>query len=247
MTTSNPAPTIGPPAHPGPLSGVDVALIMVAGIGLLFGGSLVIGLRMELSLLTSLLLYTLNFVSLAGSVMVLGVLRRRVTWAELGLRGVHWAWFVAAVGVVVVFLPLRAAIGLAIVYLLHLPLESLQARAELLAADLSWLAFFSTLLMAGLLIPFAEELFFRGVLFGWLRRRYGLWAGIIASALIFAVAHADLAVGASNLILGFVLAWMYDRSRSLWTCVAVHAVNNAIAVILLFAALALQKLLPGLG
>jgi hypothetical protein len=122
-------------------------------------------------------------------------------------------------------------------------MENLQARADILASELSWAGFLSTLLMAGAMIPFAEELFFRGVLYGWLRRRFGMWIGIVASALVFAIAHGDIAIGISNLILGFVLAWIYERSQSLWVPVAVHAVNNSLAVALLYTVLALQPLL----
>ena len=99
--------------------------------------------------------------------------------------------------------------------------------------------------MAGMLVPFAEELFFRGVLYGWLRRRYTFWIAAAVSALVFAIAHADIAIGLSNLILGLVLAWVYERSQSLWVPVAVHAVNNSLAVGLLYAALALGQTFAG--
>ena len=227
----------------GALTGIDVILILVAGIGLLILGGLVISSLMKLSLLASLLLYAVNVIALIGSVYALGVLRRKVSWADLGVRPAPGVWLIAAVLVALFFIPVRAIVGLGVQLLLHLPMENLQARADILASDVSWVGFLSTLLMVGVLIPFSEELFFRGVLYGWLRRRYGLWIGVAVSALLFAIAHADIAVGVSNLILGLVLAWLYEHSQSLWVPVAVHAVNNSLAVVLLYAALALQPLL----
>jgi membrane protease YdiL (CAAX protease family) len=228
----------------GSLRAVDVILILATGIGLLILGSYLVGTQMELSLAASLLLYAVNVSALVGSVYALGVLRRKVSWAELGVRPAPWPWLAAAAGIALFFIPLRMMIGLGVLLLFRLPVENLQARADLLASELTWPGFLVTLLMAGGLIPFAEELFFRGVLFGWLRRRYGLWIGMATSAVIFALAHGDLAIGVSNLILGLVLAWVYDRSLSIWVPVAVHAVNNSLAVVLLYAVLVLNQFLP---
>lgn len=232
------------PPRLGRLTGIDVILILATGISLLILGALVIGSLMELSLIASLLLYTVNVLAFVGSVYALGVLRRKVTWAELGVRRAPWLWLAAAVAIALFFIPLRAGIGLGVQLLLHLPMDNLEARADILASELSWAGFLSTLLMAGGVIPFAEELFFRGVLYGWLRRRYGVWIGMAVSALVFAIAHADLAIGVSNLILGLVLAWVYERSQSLWVPVTVHAANNSLAVVLLYALLTLPQLLP---
>jgi membrane protease YdiL (CAAX protease family) len=238
--------TVLPEPEPrlGSLSAPDVIVILASGIGLLILGSYIVGSLMELSLLASLLLYAVNVIALIGSVYGLGVLRRKVSWAELGVRPAPRLWLLAAVVIALFFIPVRVVVGLSIQLLLHLPMENLQARADILASELSWAGFLSTLLMAGAMIPFAEELFFRGVLYGWLRRRFGMWIGIVASALVFAIAHGDIAIGISNLILGFVLAWIYERSQSLWVPVAVHAVNNSLAVALLYTVLVLQPLLP---
>ena len=45
---------------------------------------------------------------------------------------------------------------------------------------------------------------------------------------------------ASTFFLGVLCALAYERSRSLWLSIAIHAVNNSLAVLLLYAALALQ-------
>ncbi len=240
---SEPGSATPPTSSSTSLSGLDLALILTCGIGLLIFGGLAIGSVMELSLLTSQLLYAVNVVALAGSVYALGVLRRKVTWAELGVRPAPRLWLLAAVVIALFFIPVRLVIGLGVQQLLRLPMDNLEARADILASDRSWVGFISTLLMAGAVIPFAEELFFRGMLYGWLRGRYGMWIGIAVSAFVFAIAHADIAIGVSNLILGLVLAWVYEHSQSLWVPVALHAVNNSLAVALLYAALALQPLL----
>lgn len=97
------------------------------------------------------------------------------------------------------------------------------------------------ILMAVVLAPLAEELFFRGMLFPAFARRMGVWAAILLSALLFAVLHVgtgatgDVAPNAilAGLIfpLGVLLAWIYHRRGTLVTPIIVHAVFNLLAVV----------------
>jgi membrane protease YdiL (CAAX protease family) len=92
-------------------------------------------------------------------------------------------------------------------------------------------------LMAGisvLIAPLAEELFFRGLLFGALRARYGFWtAGLLSSAL-FAAVHLSAVHVLPLTVLGMALCWLYERTGSLWSSVAMHALNNAFVLAVVF-------------
>lgn len=88
-----------------------------------------------------------------------------------------------------------------------------------------------------ILIPFFEELVFRGILQTWLRSQWGRWGAIISSSLLFSLAHYSPAQGIANLqILGslFVLSnflgFLYERQRSLIAPVLVHSFFNALSV-----------------
>ena len=83
------------------------------------------------------------------------------------------------------------------------------------------------LLVGAVLTPIAEELLFRGVLFGALRR-HGMLLATLVSAVVFGLAHGITAVLFGAVVLGNVAAVLYERSRSIWPAVMVHAVNNAI-------------------
>lgn len=94
-----------------------------------------------------------------------------------------------------------------------------------------------------LVIPVAaisEELFFRGFMFSGLR---SLGASLWIAAAISSAIWASLHLGAGNLgvvailaAFGLVLAWLYERSGSLWVPIAAHALNNTVAFILLLVA-----------
>jgi membrane protease YdiL (CAAX protease family) len=94
---------------------------------------------------------------------------------------------------------------------------------------------------AGVLIvgvaPFSEEVFFRGFMYGGLRRRMPVWAAAGISGLIFGLLHYtgpdSLAVVPQLAVLGILLAWLYERTGSLWLPIMLHVVNNAIAFAIL--------------
>jgi membrane protease YdiL (CAAX protease family) len=78
--------------------------------------------------------------------------------------------------------------------------------------------------------PVAEELLFRGVLFGGLAQRISAhWAALLSGAL-FALSHGYGLVGSLSLMAtGYILARVYQYSGSLLPCIALHAVNNVVA------------------
>lgn len=98
-------------------------------------------------------------------------------------------------------------------------------------ADLAWgaaPAVAVTLVATILLAPVFEELIFRGLFYGSLRARLGVWPAILVSALVFAVAHGYGAAGFASVFLSGVLwAWAYERTGSLLPAIGAHAANNA--------------------
>jgi membrane protease YdiL (CAAX protease family) len=98
-------------------------------------------------------------------------------------------------------------------------------------------------LLVAVTAPFAEELFFRGYLFGLYRTRQPLWVAYVASGLLFTAAHlrpdrmnlsqmAGLAAGI--FVLSTLLAFAYQRSGSLYPSMIAHAVNNLTGLLVLW-------------
>ena len=91
------------------------------------------------------------------------------------------------------------------------------------------------LVLGGALVvaaPLAEELFFRGLVYGWLRGRLAPLPAALLCAAIFAAAHGSLGLAPPLLLLGLVLCWLYERSGSLWAPALAHAAVNAAALAL---------------
>jgi membrane protease YdiL (CAAX protease family) len=215
---------------------------VAAGFGLFVLGSLLVAwLFPKITIWASLTVYGVNFTCFAGLAYVFGVWRPRRTWADFGLRPFDPRWLRPALVVALAFIPLRAAAALLAEAALGSGLSDGQGRLDLVAPEGPLAVNFAlSLLGAGLLVPLAEELVFRGLLHGWLRGRLALWPAVAASSALFALGHFDsVAAMASTFVMGVVCAVALERGRSLWLPVAIHVVNNSLAVVLVYGALAL--------
>jgi membrane protease YdiL (CAAX protease family) len=82
------------------------------------------------------------------------------------------------------------------------------------------------------LAPVAEEIFFRGFFFAGLRSRWSLWPSALLSGAIFGLVHAPTGPTAAIPLagLGVGLAWLYNKTGSLWPSMLAHFLNNALAI-----------------
>jgi uncharacterized protein len=91
--------------------------------------------------------------------------------------------------------------------------------------------FFST---AAIAAPFFEEILFRGFLLPSLTRYLPVWGAIIASGLLFAIAHLSLSEILPLTALGIVLGVVYTRSRNLLAPMLLHSLWNSGTLLSLF-------------
>jgi membrane protease YdiL (CAAX protease family) len=228
---------------------VDLLLILV-GFGIIFAfGWLLYGYLLALngvelnleggpSILQSIGLAALEAIALVGSVYWLGMRRRGLSWKEVGIRQIGDGWLFRGILISLLAIPITGLITVLVLQAFNLPFQNPQLDF-LLPQGIDLPGAIGLILMGGVAVPFAEELFFRGVLYIWFRGHWPVWPSVIVSALIFAVAHLDIAVGLTAFVLGLVLALVYEYSQSLWTSVLIHALNNSLRLILLYILVAL--------
>jgi uncharacterized protein len=90
-------------------------------------------------------------------------------------------------------------------------------------------------LMAVLLAPVCEEVYFRGFLFQGLRARMRfLWAAVLSGS-FFAFVHVEPIRFFGLAVMGVILAAVFERRRTLVSSMVAHATVNLVAVIFLFA------------
>ncbi len=104
----------------------------------------------------------------------------------------------------------------------------------------------TSVLAAVLMAPVVEEILFRGVLFQAARRQLGLVGGIVLSAFVWTMVHAELLPGVGTFqpvavgaifLLGLWFGWVFHRSGTIVVPIVAHAVFNAVNLgVALFAA-----------
>ena len=87
------------------------------------------------------------------------------------------------------------------------------------------------LLASGLVVPIAEELLFRGVVYKRIRLYLGVYPALVLSALLFGVIHVNLVQFLYATILGLLLAFLLEKTRRLSVAVIGHMAANIIAVV----------------
>ncbi len=181
----------------------------------------------KLTVVVSLMIYAAT----SAAVLIVARVRGGRSWREL----VAWrpwspwrgAWFFWGLVVAVVVYSLAADAAIAYLYpkfqdLVHMPKET------------KWVALF--VILAAVFAPVTEELLFRGWLYTSLRGTIGVPAGILVTAVLFAIAHWEsthlyaLAVFPVGLALGYIR----ERTGSIRATMTFHAIYNAIASVLLF-------------
>jgi membrane protease YdiL (CAAX protease family) len=101
--------------------------------------------------------------------------------------------------------------------------------------------FWSMVATIVVIVPIIEEFMFRGLLQNWLVNKLGRLKGIGLTSLIFSLFHFSSAQGVSNFeliaslfVLSCFLGFIYERQRSLWAPIGLHATFNMISIGLIF-------------
>lgn len=149
--------------------------------------------------------------------------------ARFGLRPVRWRtglkWGAAALFAFYVFQALWVtALGLE---------NETDQITERLEADPSTATVAGIAIFAVVIAPIVEEVFFRGFVFGALRSSLNPWWAAALAGLLFGGVHAfgsPIGFLVPLALLGFLLCLLYWKTGSLLPCMAVHVVNNSIAL-----------------
>jgi membrane protease YdiL (CAAX protease family) len=81
--------------------------------------------------------------------------------------------------------------------------------------------------------PIAEEICFRGMLYGGLRERWPKFAAALLAGLIFGALHALTGLSAVPPLVafGFVLCLLYEKTGSIVPGIVLHMLNNSAALL----------------
>ncbi len=212
----------------GLVGGLLVAIVgglLVALIAVPFGAEITGGDAPPGVLLGGTIMQDIGFV---GAAVLLAFMTGGRPWAaQFGLRKTPFWWSVLWVVALYFAFLVFAAIWQAFV-----EIEEDTDLLRELGADRSDVLLVLAALLVCVLAPLVEEFFFRGFFFRALFNWRGVWPAAILTGVVFGAIH----IGSSPIgalvplaFFGFGLCLLYWRTRSLYPCIAVHAINNSIA------------------
>lgn len=83
-------------------------------------------------------------------------------------------------------------------------------------------------------VPVAEEILFRGFLFGKLKKFVPVWVAVLVTSVLFGALHGSWNVAIDTIALSVVLCVLRQTTGSLWPSILLHMTKNGIAFYFLF-------------
>lgn len=166
-----------------------------------------------------------------GSILIANALLHKHSFADLGFTPVSRRWLGIATALSIILGVVR---GFGLDWL-SVTFPALNAGTEALSQMLVFeepIEMIISVLLISTLVPLWEEMFFRGYIHNVLRNRLGVWAAILVSSLLFGLFHLIPLQMIGAFTLGILLAWLYEKSGSLWLPIFAHALNNLVFGIL---------------
>lgn len=143
-------------------------------------------------------------------IKTLGIFPKRIIPGIL--RGFLWS---AGFGLIV---------GLAAVILMAAGLHPADLIAASLPSAQPGLLFF--FVVGGIIGPVAEEMFFRGMLYGYFRS-WGMWPALLLSTAVFVLAHAIFhRIPLPQIVGGILFAIAYEKEKNLMVPITIHVLGN---------------------
>jgi len=160
-------------------------------------------------------------------------LHQRITARDMAInRPMSWKDIAIGIAGAVLYL-LIAMAALALVRLI--PGVDLTQAQDLDVGNAFGAARMVAFVVLVVIAPFAEELLFRGILYGGLRsRQLPIWASALVVSALFGLAHGQLNVGIDVFCLSLVACYARELTGSIWAGVVLHMIKNFIAFAIVF-------------
>jgi membrane protease YdiL (CAAX protease family) len=205
-------------------------------LGFLYAGLLLGGWAQKIAgpAATSVSQMIIGTLSFQGATLILVgrfLREHHISWTEAFGFSDHWRQaLILGMLAALIFLPVGQILqqgSIAAMERFQVSSEEQQA-VHALRTTRTWLDQVSLAAVAILLVPAAEEILFRGILYPAIRQagfpKLALWV----TSLIFAAVHANLAIFVPLLVLALILALLYEKTNNLLVTITAHSLFNAL-------------------
>lgn len=153
--------------------------------------------------------------------------RRRLSLMQFGFRWPGWIWIPITVLASVLVMFIGGGLSNIWTGAFYSDIEPMSGLFVEMKGEGVWLNIIYFKLFVAILVPIAEEVFFRGVIFRFIRQQNTFFISASLSALLFAAVHFSLELIPFLIVLGFTSAFLFEYTRSILMPIFLHfAVNN---------------------
>ena len=178
----------------------------------------------EVAAIALLVLVLVQDAALVGIAVFFASRRIKPQPWHFGLRATRF-WTTAGLAVAAGLLVLGCELGVIELFNTETPEDELSAKSLVGAIAVG--------LAVIVVAPVTEEIFFRGFFYRALRTRMRIWAAILIDSLVFAVIHVQY-IGDPEIFIviaafAAIACLVYERTGSIFACIAIHAAFNTVA------------------
>ncbi|AAD18544.1 lysostaphin resistance A-like protein [Chlamydia pneumoniae] len=217
----------------------------------LFGGALLVFsslVALSVSSQTAELLSTMTGISLAFAFLFyLLFLPKDITRAILfsGERPVKTSWRAlgSAIRMWIIIIPVTQLIGIMMSKFLTLVLPTQEIHTQEVTQEVQNSLpitghYISMILNLGVLTPFGEEVFFRGILQTFLKNKMTRIAAVLCSSIIFSFIHIEHSLGSwvfvpVLFVFSLSAGFLYEKDRHILSPIALHGLFNLTSLLFL--------------
>lgn len=87
------------------------------------------------------------------------------------------------------------------------------------------------ILVVAIIAPICEELVFRGVLYGYSKRIFGVIISVILVSIMFGLVHMNIEQGVFAFLFSLCLLFAYEKFTTIWAPILMHVFNNLYSVL----------------
>jgi len=188
-------------------------------------------LNENISNISFIVLYGIQVLLMMGTVWFFALHRRKARLRDLGLK--HYSigktlWYT--------LISLIAIFAISFIYIIImsmvLGIEAPASKIETLILNRS-VSNTVLLIVVSFIGPIIEEIFFRGFLYSAFKKNWGILPALFLSSILFSLVHLEVYSFVPLFIIGWLLAYIYEKTKSLFPAIFLHAIYNLILILIL--------------
>jgi membrane protease YdiL (CAAX protease family) len=229
---------------------ISIIFLIVVLVGIYFGSAKLLNVLNEkqfinlnisnISNLSFSIFYGIQALLMLGVVWFFAIYWRGSTMRDLGFRYysiLKTIWY-TFISLILIFL-------MSFIYILALKLlfgiEAPPSKVDELISNRN-ISSNILIIITTIIAPFCEEIYFRGFLYSAFKKNFGVTVALFLSSFLFALAHLEIYSFISLMIVGWLLAYIFEKTKSIFAVIFLHAGYNLILISILLGKIQIVKL-----